>query len=111
MATIFQDGDKITSEFLNKMSKTVTDGCGDKTTPADVRGHIGAEKAGAASTVQGNLDSHTKTSSIHFTASSLNLDDKIDDDEKGAPEGVAPLDINSKIPATFLPSTGGYANT
>ena len=66
MAKIFQPGDEVTVEWLNKVSKTVTDGLGDKNTPTDIRNHIGAEVSGAAGTVQADLDSHKASTAIHF---------------------------------------------
>lgn len=103
MAKIFQDGDPVTKEWLNKVSQTVTDGLGDKATPGAIRVHIGAEASGAAGAVQGNLNSHVGDTSIHTPVTNIVLQS-----EKGAANGVAPLGGDARVPAIYLPSGGGY---
>lgn len=104
MATIFEDGVRVENDWLNKVSRTVTDGLGDKNTPAEIRVHIGAEKSGAAGSVQADLNSHKNDTNIHFPKGDVVLQS-----EKGTPYGIPVLDGTSKVPAAFLPPTGGYA--
>ena len=70
---------------------------------------VGADPKGSASTVQSALNTHVGNSTIHITsAERTKWNAKLDASQRGAANGVAPLDANRKIPEEYLPQQGGF---